>query len=145
MAHGRRHAAGDRLVREPRRTAPSRLLSDRELGDFGYTTEQRRIIATIARYVGNSRPTPNDRPIRALGGNDRELVPKAVMLLRLARALNQSRNGIVRSVRARVQGGRVSLTIDAKRPGPDLEIWALEKEAAYFQSVFGRELAATGS
>jgi exopolyphosphatase/guanosine-5'-triphosphate,3'-diphosphate pyrophosphatase len=119
------------------------LIANSEI--FGYTTEQRRIIATIARYVGNSRPTPDDRPIRALGGNDRELVPKAVMLLRLARALNQSRNGIVRSVRARVQGGRVSLTIDAKRPGPDLEIWALEKEAAYFQSVFGRELAATGS
>ena len=39
----------------------------------------------------------------------------------------------------------MSLTLDAKRPGPDLELWALEKEAAYFQSVFGRELAATGS
>ena len=65
---------------------------------FGYTTEQRRIIAAIARYVGNSRPTPNDRPIQALDGDDRERVPKAVMLLRLARALNQSRNGIVRGV-----------------------------------------------
>ena len=112
---------------------------------FGYTTEQRRIIAAIARYVGNSRPTPDDRPIRALTGDDRELVPKAVMLLRLARALNQSRNAIVRSVTARLQGGRVTLRLKAKRPGPDLELWALEKEGAYFQSVFGRELVAAGA
>lgn len=112
---------------------------------FGYTTEQRRIIATIARYVGNSRPTPEDRTIRALSGSDRELVPKAVMLLRLARALNQSRNGIVRGVTARIQGGRVTLKLAAKRPGPDLELWALEKEGPYFQSVFGRELAAVGA
>ena len=79
------------------------LIANSEI--FGYTTEQRRIIATIARYVGNSRPTPDDRPIRALGGNDRELVPKAVMLLRLARALNQSRNGIVRSVARACRAG----------------------------------------
>jgi exopolyphosphatase / guanosine-5'-triphosphate,3'-diphosphate pyrophosphatase len=119
------------------------LIANSEI--FGYTTEQRRIIAAIARYVGNSRPTPDDRPIRALSGDDREHVPKAIMLLRLARALNQSRNGIVRGVRARLQGGRVSLTLDAKRPGPDLELWALEKEATYFQGVFGRVLIATGS
>ena len=112
---------------------------------FGYTTEQRRIIAAIARYVGNSRPTPDDRPIRVLNGSDRELVPKAVMLLRLARALNQSRNGIVRGVTARLQGGRVTLRLEAKRPGPDLELWALEKEGGYFQSVFGRELVAVGA
>ena len=109
---------------------------------FGYTTEQRRIIAAIARYVGNSRPTEDDRPMRVLGGEEQELVPKAVLLLRLARALNQSRNGIVRAVRARVQGRRVTLRLTAKRPGPDLELWALEKEAGYFQSVFGRELVA---
>jgi exopolyphosphatase/guanosine-5'-triphosphate,3'-diphosphate pyrophosphatase len=119
------------------------LIANSEI--FGYTTEQRHIIAAIARYVGNSRPSPDDRPIRELGSDDRELVPKAVMLLRLARALNQSRNGIVRAVRARVQGRKVTLTLTAKRPGPDLEIWALEKEAPYFQSVFGRELAATGA
>ncbi len=119
------------------------LIANSEI--FGYTTEQRHIIAAIARYVGNSRPTADDRPMRELGGDDRELVPKAVMLLRLARALNQSRNGIVRSVRARIQGGKVTLALVAKRPGPDLEIWALEKEASYFQSVFGRELVATGT
>jgi exopolyphosphatase/guanosine-5'-triphosphate,3'-diphosphate pyrophosphatase len=119
------------------------LIANSEI--FGYTTEQRHVIAAIARYVGNSRPTPDDRLIRELGSEDRELVPKAVMLLRLARALNQSRNGIVRSVRARVQGRKVTLSLTAKRPGPDLEIWALEKEAPYFQTVFGRELAATGA
>ncbi len=112
---------------------------------FGYTIEQRRVIAAIARYVGNSRPTEDDRPIRALKPEHRERVPKAVMLLRLARALNQSRNGIVRSVGARIRGRKVVLTLRAKRPGPDLELWALEKEGANFRDVFGRELTASGS
>ena len=67
------------------------------------------------------------------------------MLLRLARALNQSRNGIVRGVTARVHGGRVTLRLEAKRPGPDLELWALEKEGVSFQRVFGRELVAVGA
>jgi len=30
-------------------------------------------------------------------------------------------------------------------PGPDLELWALEKAGAYFQSVFGREVVAIGT
>ena len=102
------------------------------------------IIATIARYVGNSRPTQNDRPMKVLDGDDRERVQKAVMLLRLARALNQSRNGLDRSVSARVKGGRVTLSLKAKRPGAELEVWALEKEASYFQNVFGRQLAVEG-
>ena len=29
---------------------------------FGYTIRQRHIVAAIARYVGNSRPTPESRP-----------------------------------------------------------------------------------
>ncbi len=117
------------------------LIANSEL--FGYTTEQRQIIGAIARYVGKSRPTADDRPMRDLGGEDRERVPKAIMLLRLARALNQSRIGVVRSVKARVRGATVALRIAARRPGADLELWALEKEAEYFRAVFGRELIAS--
>ncbi|MCC6848818.1 MAG: Ppx/GppA family phosphatase [Deltaproteobacteria bacterium] len=117
------------------------LIANSEI--FGYTTEQRRIIAAIARYVGKSRPAADDRPMRELGGDDRERVPKAVMLLRLARALNQSRNGVVRSVHVAVKRAQVTLRLSARRPGADLELWAIEKEAEYFRTVFGRELVAT--
>ena len=74
---------------------------------------------------------------------DREPVRRAVVLLRLAAALDQGRRGAVRRVRARVKGSRVVLTLKSRRrTGADLEVWALEKERGYFREVFGRELAA---
>jgi len=34
----------------------------------------------------------------------------------------------------------VILQLKTKRTGADLELWALEKERAYFRNIFGREL-----
>jgi hypothetical protein len=63
-------------------------------------------------------------------------------LLRLARALEQGRRGTVTGIRVRVGPRRVVLLLNAKRPGADLELWALNNERPYFREVFGRELAA---
>jgi hypothetical protein len=68
-------------------------------------------------------------------------VPKAVALLRVARALNQGRRRAVTSVRSRARDSQVVLRISARRAtGADLELWALKKERAYFRAVFGRDL-----
>ncbi len=110
---------------------------------FGYTPRQRRIIATLARYVGNSRPAAADKIMKKLAPADRRLVPRAVVLLRLARALNQGRRGIVAGLRLRLEGSRVLLRLKTRR-GAELELWALAKERNYFREVFGRDLAAAG-
>ncbi len=118
------------------------IIANSEL--LGYTPQQRRTIAAIARYVGNSLPSPGDKYIKALPAPDRKLVPKAVALLRLARAMNQGRRGAVASVRPQEKDGRVLLRLKAsRRLGADLELWMLAKERGYFREVFGRELAAT--
>jgi exopolyphosphatase / guanosine-5'-triphosphate,3'-diphosphate pyrophosphatase len=60
---------------------------------LGYTPQQRRIIGSIARYLGKSRPTAGDGPMSALSLEEQENVVKASVLLRIARALNwQSRH-----------------------------------------------------
>ncbi len=64
------------------------------------------------------------------------------MLLRLARALDQGRHGIVNDIKVRVKAGQIKLLLKTKRGGADLELWALEKESNYFREVFGRELSA---
>ena len=110
---------------------------------FGYTPRQRRIIATIARYVGNSRPAATDQIMKKLAPEERVRVRKAVVLLRLARALNQGRRGTVTGLRARLEGGRVLLKLKTRR-GAELELWALSKERNYFREVFGRDLTAVG-
>jgi len=113
---------------------------------LGYTSEQRRIIAAIARYLGKSRPVPGDAPIKVLPSADQECVLKTSLLLRLARALNLSRTAAVRAVRVRVHEGEVKFTVVTKqRSSVDLELWAVEKERNYFREVFGRELSAAAA
>ncbi len=134
---------GSYINRAGRRRHTYYIISHYEL--FGFTVHQREVIAAIARYVGKSRPTSESRPMSVLTSEERMLVPKAVVLLRLARALDQGRRGAVRDVRVRVQASRVTLEINAKRSGADLELWAVEKECPYFRTVFGRELVAVVS
>ncbi len=125
------------INRTGRRRHTYYIISHSEI--FGYTVHQRQIIAAIARYVGRSRPSPEARPMRPLTTVERELVPKAVMLLRLARALDQGRKGRIKTVGVRVKADQVRLKLTASG-NADLELWALEKERAYFRDVFGREL-----
>src|SRR5579864_2084837 len=63
---------------------------------FGYTQYERLLIAAIARYLGNSQPALGDKPMKVLLSADRTPVRKAVLLLRLARALNQGRSAAVK-------------------------------------------------
>jgi exopolyphosphatase/guanosine-5'-triphosphate,3'-diphosphate pyrophosphatase len=132
------HEVGYYLNRTGRHRHSYYIISNSEI--FGYTTQQRRLIAAIARYMGKSRPAPADRALKPLPVADRELVPKAVVLLRLARALDHGRRGAVNAVQVQIEGERVILRLKTKRGGADLELWALEKERSYFRNVFGREL-----
>jgi len=70
-------------------------------------------------------------------------VQRAVVLLRLAEALNQDRASDVLKVVARVYPKRIYLELQPGRTGAELELWSLRKEADYFREVFGRELFAT--
>ncbi len=109
---------------------------------LGYTPQQRRIIAAIARYLGKSRPNAEEAPFRDVDPAERPNVQKAILLLRLARALNLGRLRAVESIRISHRSAGVKLTlVPRRRMGIDLESWAIEKECAYFREVFGRELS----
>src|SRR5260370_41491076 len=114
------------------------IVSNSEL--FGFTPLQRKIIATIARFQGNSKPQLRDRWIKVLPAQLRSDVIKATASLRVARALNQGRNSAVQLLRATARDGRIIVGVKAGRAGADLELWAGEKEIPYFREVFGREL-----
>jgi len=136
------HEVGAYINRSGRRRHTYYVIAHSEI--FGYTPLQRRIIATIARYIGKSLPSDTDRLIRLLPAADQINVPKAVALLRLARALDQGRRAAVREVQVRIhQDGRVRLMLKPNLPEAiELELWAVEQERNYFETVFGRELLA---
>ena len=135
------HDVGSYINRSGRRRHTYYVIAHSEI--FGYTPVQRLIIAAIARYIGKSLPSPSDRIIRVLPSSDQSRAPKAVALLRLARALDQSRRSAVRDVQIKIAEERVSLRLTpSTAEGIDLELWAVEQERAYFREVFGRELLA---
>ena len=110
---------------------------------YGYTQVQRTVVSALARYLGKSRPQPGDRALRNIPADEHRQVQRAVVLLRLAVALNQDRASDVLRVRAKVYPKRVYLEVEPGRTGAELELWSLRKEAAYFREVFGRELFCT--
>ncbi len=134
------HEIGSYINRAGRHRHTYYLIANSEI--FGYTTQQRAIVAAIARYVGKSRPSPDHRILRILPELDRDHVIRTVALLRLARAIDQGRAGVVKDVKVRVSPKSVGITIEAKHGTGDLELWALEKERSYFRGVFGRDLEA---
>lgn len=110
---------------------------------FGFTPVQRAITSAIARYLGKSRPEPEGRTMRQVPPSEFEHVRRAVVLLRLAVALNQDRASDVLKVTVRAYPKRVILEIQPGRTGAELELWSLRKEADYFREIFRRELFVT--
>jgi exopolyphosphatase/guanosine-5'-triphosphate,3'-diphosphate pyrophosphatase len=134
------YEVGDYVNRNGRHRHANYIISNSEI--LGYTPQQRRIIAAIARYLGKSRPTMEDGPMKVIEPAARPDVEKAIVLLRLARALNLGRSRAVERVRIGTRSAGVKLTlVPRRRMGVDLELWAIEKECDYFREVFGRELS----
>jgi len=114
------------------------IISSSEM--YGYTQVQRTIISALGRYLGKTRPQPGDRALRNIPTEEHKSVRRAVLLLRLAVALNQDRASDILRFVARVYPKRVYLEVRPGRTGAELELWSLRKEADYFREVFGREL-----
>jgi exopolyphosphatase / guanosine-5'-triphosphate,3'-diphosphate pyrophosphatase len=132
---------GDYVNRTGRHRHTYYIISHSEI--LGYTLQQRQIIAAIARYLGKSRPSPEDVPVKVLPPSDQKLIEKASLLLRLAWALNLGRSGALKTFRVRSRTNSVQLVLVPKRPmSVDLELWAVEREGAYFREVFGCDFAA---
>ncbi len=134
------YEVGDYVNRNGHHRHTHYIISNSEI--LGYTPQQRRLIAAVARYLGKSRPGIEEPAIKAIDPADRAGVQKAIILLRLARALNLGRSRAVEKVRVSQRAGTVHLAlVPRRRMGVDLELWAIEKDAAYFREVFGRELS----
>ncbi len=117
------------------------IISSSEI--YGYTQMQRTVISAIARYLGKSRPQPGDRALRNIPAEEHKNVHRAVVLLRLAVALNQDYASDVLRFAVKLYPKRVYLELQPGRTGAELELWSLRKEADYFREVFGRELFCT--
>lgn len=134
------YEVGDYVNRNGHHRHTHYIIANSEI--LGYTPQQRKIIGSIARYLGKSRPAAGDGPMNALSPEEQENVTKASVLLRIARALNMGRSQSVGKVAVSARNGRVSMKLMPRgKASVDLEVWSIEKDRSYFREVFGRELS----
>src|ERR1700733_3564524 len=107
---------------------------------FGFSPEQRLIVSALARYMGKSRPEPLDRPMRWIPVDEHVHVTRAVVLLRLAVALNQDRASAVLQMRTHVYPKRVLLELVPGRGGAQFGFCPLRYAGDCCRVVFRREL-----
>lgn len=117
------------------------IVSSSEL--YGYTRLERTVVSAIARYLGKSRPQAGDRALRNIPPEEHKHVHCAIVLMRLAVALNQDRASDVLRVSVKTYPKRIYLELHPGRTGAELELWSLRKETGYFREVFGRDLFVT--
>ncbi len=63
------YEVGDYVNRNGQHRHTHYIISNSEI--LGYTPQQRRMIAAIARYLGKSRPTLEDGPMKLVDSTDR--------------------------------------------------------------------------
>ncbi len=129
------HEVGSFISRAGRRRHAHYILGHSEL--LGFSLPQRRLIAATARFVGKSKITPASQVVRLLAPADRPLLPRIVVLLRLARAIEQGRRGAVLSVRAKVSPGTCDSRWSRDPPAPN---WSYGPWSAS-APIFWRSLA----
>ncbi|MEZ4415991.1 MAG: Ppx/GppA phosphatase family protein [Gemmatimonadota bacterium] len=102
----------------------------------GFSPEEMRVVANVARYHRKSGPAPHHEHYMALPDDDRVRVTQLGALLRLADALDRQHSGMVDDVQARVEGMGLKLEMTG-RGDLLLERWALTKKKNLFEETFG--------
>ncbi|HET9555186.1 MAG TPA: Ppx/GppA phosphatase family protein [Anaeromyxobacteraceae bacterium] len=105
----------------------------------GFSDQERQLVALVARY---HRRTPPDRgrpDLDELSAAELKLVRRLVAMLRIADALDRSHHQPVADLRAALRPGAVRVTARA-RGALDLELWDVEREAAWFRKAMGRRI-----
>jgi exopolyphosphatase/guanosine-5'-triphosphate,3'-diphosphate pyrophosphatase len=105
----------------------------------GFSGEEPRILALVARYHRGALPRGRHVGFGGLPRGGRGRVRRLAALLRIADGLDRSHAGLVRDVGLKIRDGRV--IVDAETTGnADLEIAAATRRANLFRKVFGLDV-----
>ena len=108
----------------------------------GFTDTERQTIATLCRYHRKSMPTPRHSPFQTMDPESRRAITLLVPLLRIADSLDRSHEQRVNDLQVQFRNGTVTLALAAD-PEPDLEVWAAERVAEFFQETYQVQLQLT--
>ena len=105
----------------------------------GFSDQELRLMANIARYHRKALPSQNHVDYMSLGASDQRLVRRLGALLRLADGLDLDHFQVVEGVRVTESGGAITLELRT-RDEPRLALWAIEQLSDLFETEFGRKV-----
>jgi exopolyphosphatase/guanosine-5'-triphosphate,3'-diphosphate pyrophosphatase len=103
---------------------------------FGLGTQEMLLVGLVARYHRRATPKPTHQGFNTLDRDRRVAVLKLAAMLRLAIALDTSRNQRIREIRCQRHGHRLVISV----PNVDdlsVEQLALKQGSGMFEDVFG--------
>jgi exopolyphosphatase/guanosine-5'-triphosphate,3'-diphosphate pyrophosphatase len=102
----------------------------------GYTDQERELVAILCRYHRKSLPTTRHEQFRALPPESRKAVQMLTPLLRIAVALETSKEQRISKIECQLNGAGATLSLSGEKDF-DLEVWAAERGADIFRQVYG--------
>jgi exopolyphosphatase / guanosine-5'-triphosphate,3'-diphosphate pyrophosphatase len=106
----------------------------------GFSDEEVRIIANIARYHRKSEPTEDHELFAALSPKSRQVVRVGAAILRIADGLDRTHCKAITRLRARIGKNKIRLLLEG-RGDMELELWAARRKMRLFTEVFDRSIA----
>jgi hypothetical protein len=109
----------------------------------GFSADDVRIMACVARYHGKGRPRRRDPDIRALDKRSRRAVRWLAALMRIAEGLDRSHYQLIKELKVTRRGERWMIRVTARRDA-QLELWAARRRTELLaERIGGRKHPAT--
>ncbi len=113
------------------------IVSNVDLPSF--TEAEQRMISVLCRYHRKSMPTQSHVEFTGLSEQERKAVLYLIPLLRIADACDRSKDQRVSRLACQIDHGSVTIELH-HCPPMDLELWAIERNAAIFKEIYRRNL-----
>ncbi len=105
----------------------------------GFTDDERHLVAMLCRYHRKAPPSARHADFTALPAAEQHVVGQLYPLLRIADALDRSRDQRVDEIECGLEDGALTLILKSEKD-LGLELWALERTAPLFRQVYGKQL-----
>lgn len=106
---------------------------------FGLSTQDREMVALLARYHRRYNPEPNHPHFSDLSREDRMIVLKLAALLRLADGLDRSHSQRIKSIQLRPEGSRLTVLTQGV-DDTTVEQIAIDSKCDLFREIYGYDI-----
>jgi exopolyphosphatase/guanosine-5'-triphosphate,3'-diphosphate pyrophosphatase len=110
------------------------LIRNSEL--FGFTENEKEIIANTARYHRKSNPKQKHPDFAKLTDEDRDVITKLSAILRIADGLDRTHSNVIEDIKCRINEKEVNIILKTSNGVPaDMEIWGAESKKDLFEQT----------